>query len=588
MRCNNCGSNKSEADSASGTVYCVDCGTVLEENTIVAEVSFGETSGGRAVIQGSFAGDSGRQKLVSLAHGLRLPERYREAGQRYYNLAVVNRFTRGRRSDHVAAINVFTLGSTFLKLCRVLNLVLPHVDPSFYISRFAVALDFGDFTQRVAQDAVRIAQRMDRDWIVTGRRPAGICGACLLMAARMNGFRRTLREMVYVVKVAETTIMKRLDEFNKTESAQLSVTDFRTVWLEKRANPPSFTKNRKKDAESGIVHEEFEDQSVKDMQVPQEKEGKEPVVEDSEDASQTQIASQISVLDEESHISTLVEELGDENAMGYTHITNNPKYAALSEEEKMKVVAAAKAKVALEMDALLNPDLAEDAKQITKEIEEWAQTDEAKKAAKQVEEEEEAEEVEESLSDVDCEEIEAMFLTEEEAALKAKIWYNANKEYLEEMAVRRLVEKDKGIDKHKKKKPRNKQVQEKASTPAQAAVQLMNKAKISKKINKDVFNDMFETPESIEEIKQGAFKRGANEVPVDGYEVVEESGDMPQSKVQKVSKGDEEGKEEDDDDDDDDEEEEEENTSTYPGLDYNQNNFVDYDDYGDDDNDDFY
>lgn len=28
MRCNNCGSNKSEADAASGTVYCVDCGTV--------------------------------------------------------------------------------------------------------------------------------------------------------------------------------------------------------------------------------------------------------------------------------------------------------------------------------------------------------------------------------------------------------------------------------------------------------------------------------------------------------------------------------------------------------------------------------
>ncbi|KAG1223077.1 hypothetical protein G6F68_020447 [Rhizopus microsporus] len=68
---------------------------------------------------------------------------------------------------------------------------------------FAVALDFGDYTQRVAQDAVRIAQRMDRDWIVTGRRPAGICGACLLIAARMNGFRRTLREMIYVVKVAE-------------------------------------------------------------------------------------------------------------------------------------------------------------------------------------------------------------------------------------------------------------------------------------------------------------------------------------------------------------------------------------------------
>lgn len=56
---------------------------------------------------------------------------------------------------------------------------------------------------------MRIAQRMDRDWITSGRRPAGICGACLLIAARMNGFRRTTREMIYVVKVADVTIQKR-------------------------------------------------------------------------------------------------------------------------------------------------------------------------------------------------------------------------------------------------------------------------------------------------------------------------------------------------------------------------------------------
>ena len=50
---------------------------------------------------------------------------------------------------------------------------------------------------------------MDRDWIRTGRRPAGICGACLLMAARINGFRRTTKEMIYIVKVAEITIHNR-------------------------------------------------------------------------------------------------------------------------------------------------------------------------------------------------------------------------------------------------------------------------------------------------------------------------------------------------------------------------------------------
>lgn len=106
-------------------------------------------------------------------------------------------------------VNVFNLGATFLKLVRVLNLKLPLIDPSIYISRFAAACDFGDYTQRVAQDAVRLVQRMDRDWIRTGRRPAGICGACLLIAARINGFKRSTKEMIYVVKLSEQTIQKR-------------------------------------------------------------------------------------------------------------------------------------------------------------------------------------------------------------------------------------------------------------------------------------------------------------------------------------------------------------------------------------------
>jgi transcription factor IIIB subunit 2 len=90
-----------------------------------------------------------------------------------------------------------------------MSLDLPYVDPSLYISRFAYELDFGDYTRRVVADAVRIVKRMDTDWIVSGRRPAGVCGACLLIAARMNGFRRTLSEMASVAKVAETTIQKR-------------------------------------------------------------------------------------------------------------------------------------------------------------------------------------------------------------------------------------------------------------------------------------------------------------------------------------------------------------------------------------------
>jgi transcription factor IIIB subunit 2 len=74
--------------------------------------------------------------------------------------------------------NVFVLGNTFLKLVKALHLNLPIVDPSLYISRFASLLELGPKTHAVAQDAMRLAQRMNRDWIHIGRKPSGISGAC--------------------------------------------------------------------------------------------------------------------------------------------------------------------------------------------------------------------------------------------------------------------------------------------------------------------------------------------------------------------------------------------------------------------------
>ena len=64
-----------------------------------------------------------------------------------------------------------------MKLVQLLHIPLPIVDPSLYITRFADRLDYGDKTQVVVKDANRLAQRMNRDWLQTGRRPAGICAA---------------------------------------------------------------------------------------------------------------------------------------------------------------------------------------------------------------------------------------------------------------------------------------------------------------------------------------------------------------------------------------------------------------------------
>lgn len=193
-----------------------------------------------------------------------------EAAQRFFNLAIVNNFTRGRKTANVVAAclyivcrtektthmlidfsdvlqtDVYVLGSTFLRLVQVLNLRLPLVDPALYMTRFASRLDFGDKTEIVKRDALRLVSRMNRDWIQTGRRPAGICAACLLIAARMHNFKRTQREIVQVVNICDATLRKRLDEFKSTPSAAMSVSDFQNIWLDEQADPPSFQRGKKR------------------------------------------------------------------------------------------------------------------------------------------------------------------------------------------------------------------------------------------------------------------------------------------------------------------------------------------------------
>ena len=121
---------------------------------------------------------------------------------------------------------------------------LPLADPSLFIQHFVEKLDFKDRNSKVIKDAVKLAQRMSNDWIHEGRRPAGVAGACVLLAARMNNFRRSHAEIVAVAHVAEETLQRRLNEFKKTKSGALTVESFRASQKTEVSNPPSFDKNR--------------------------------------------------------------------------------------------------------------------------------------------------------------------------------------------------------------------------------------------------------------------------------------------------------------------------------------------------------
>ncbi|KAI9148124.1 Transcription factor IIIB 60 kDa subunit [Paramyrothecium foliicola] len=274
---------------------CQTCGRVADDSNIVAEVQFGETSSGAAMVQGAFvAADQGgvrsigpafrrvggsedREKSIREAKGLmqgyaqqlNVSDTMVTAGTQVFKLASSANFIQGRTLASVAAVclyaacrasppckvmlidladlvqvNVFKLGRIFKKLNEVVpigNDGLIPVYPEDLIWRFATKMEFHQDTARVAEDAVRLVKRMSRDWMVMGRRPSGICGACLLMAARMHNYRRTVREIVYIVKVTNHTIQNRLQEFKVTESSRMSVEDFlKQDFLESSHDPPSF------------------------------------------------------------------------------------------------------------------------------------------------------------------------------------------------------------------------------------------------------------------------------------------------------------------------------------------------------------
>ncbi len=116
--------------------------------------------------------------------------------------------------------------ANFLNRTLKLNEKLPTVDPSIYIDRFCMELEFKEKTEAVGLTALKLLKRMKLDWMAHGRRPSSLCGAALIIAARMHGFKRSTHEVCSKVNVCEETLRKRLEEFKETDVAKLTKEKF--------------------------------------------------------------------------------------------------------------------------------------------------------------------------------------------------------------------------------------------------------------------------------------------------------------------------------------------------------------------------
>ncbi|NXD08861.1 TF3B factor, partial [Nothocercus nigrocapillus] len=423
---------------------------------------------------------NGKRQIHHLGNQLQLNQHCLDTAFNFFKMAVSKHLTRGRKMTHVIAaclylvcrtegtphmlldlsdllqVNVYVLGKTFLLLARELCINAPAIDPCLYIPRFAHMLEFGDKNHEVSMTALRLLQRMKRDWMHTGRRPSGLCGAALLVAARMHDFRRTVKEVIRVVKVCESTLRKRLTEFEDTPTSQLTIDEFMKIDLEEECDPPSFTAGQKKlkiqQLEKALSKklEDFEGEiSSYQDEIEIELENSRPKAK----GVFANFTKDDSIEDNTSSIFG-EEEAEDEELEAAANHLNKDFYHELLEKDRLKTNADGECKNGNEapvrppaLESLLGPLPTAASLGITESIKECIST-------KDREPGDGAGDGELDLSGIDDNEIDRYILNETEAQIKAELWMKENADYLKEQKEKEArIAKEKELGIYKEHKP---------------------------------------------------------------------------------------------------------------------------------------
>ncbi|XP_042464678.1 transcription factor IIIB 60 kDa subunit-like isoform X1 [Zingiber officinale] len=257
-------------DPDNGYVCCALCGRILDQDIYYTGPTFAKDSSGQSqltgnlmkILQHELSGSyertlkRGKDEISYIVSGLDISggDPLIDNAHVFYQLAVDKNFTKGRRLPYVAAaclylacrqrkmayllidfsdylqISVYVLGAVFLQLCKTLKL-LEHpivqniVDPSLFINRFTERL-LGRKNNAVSDTALRLVASMKRDWMQTGRKPNGLCGAALYISVHSHGLNYSKSDIGSVVHICEATLTRRLLEFESTESGSLTMEEF--------------------------------------------------------------------------------------------------------------------------------------------------------------------------------------------------------------------------------------------------------------------------------------------------------------------------------------------------------------------------
>ncbi|KAK8808222.1 hypothetical protein WA171_001443 [Blastocystis sp. BT1] len=512
--CPNCHNEIFDIGGGGGETICTICGCVLDEDPIVNNVEFNDNGGGSSLVgqivsetgSSSFMSSSGRyayresrevtlsngrKRISQIAAGLNLQSMV-DSAHRVFALAVNKNFTQGRRATHVCAAclyvacrfnknptmlidfadllqtDVWSLGSVYTKLNTELNLKVKPIDPSLYINRFASQMEFGDQLPAVSLTALRLTKRMQRDWIVRGRRPLGIVAAALLLAARVHGFRRTKKDILSVVKVSDETLRIRLAEFESTAASSLTLDEFNKLAdqtndfaVDERgeavgddgimsSHPPAFVRNQHSLVENGTITPGSHLQRQKKI-------------------SRTNLVKQ-------QDLESLYRELEEEmKAVLY----GKSQSASQAEQPPERAVTTMN-----ELDqTLIEP---------SHEAEGESHKTEDREVVKEGVTAKEAE-VQQAVAGAYDAEVEEMFLSEEEQKKKMELWEAANGDWIRQQEEKRKEKEARGAKMTKRKKKVNNRTQYRhpVKTAAEGLKRLVETKKISRNVNYEAMRNLF-------------------------------------------------------------------------------------------------
>lgn len=532
------------------------CGKVLDFYNFSQDPTFTKDSGGQSQLSGNFVRSvqsnfsASRERTLNKAfedmrymrNGLNMGESdeiIRVAGA-FYRIALERNFTRGRNTEFVQAaclyiacreknkpyllidfsnylrINVYVLGAVFLQLCKVLRLeehpiVQKPVDPSLFIDKFTQCLLGGTkedgMKKEVSRTALKIITSMKRDWMQTGRKPSGLCGAALYISALSNGVKCTKSDIIKIVHICDATLTKRLIEFENTESGSLTMEEF-IAMADKVKGSNSYTNNGL-NATSDEVLCVHKNEFQKPYALGLCKNCYDDFVELSGGLDGGSNPPAFQCAEKERMEKEMVEEgSNDSSAVGKFSQGLNP--CNNTEKESDNVHAdASKTGSSKEAEAKGAADeqrgLDEGANKIGDDGL-GAASDES-----------------ENWSDIDDTEVDGYLHNEEEKHYKKIIWEEMNREYLEEQAAKDAAAaaaknayeanfqncsedlkaaKDladaaaAAVAKSRKERQRKRAAEAKNASPAQTAAeatrQMLNKKRLSSKINYDVLDKLFD------------------------------------------------------------------------------------------------